>query len=123
MKSTRSLFSSLVLSFAFLALAIFALPSFAQAATPATGNADENTVTAVTALVAPGTTAADLIAKGFRPDSVLKAADGSVTQVYKNVRFVINPVTDLTVRVQGSFGAELSVKLVADKVVSWQFSG
>lgn len=122
------------LSLALLAMACFALPSQSFAASDTAtkdaccaiqnAGADEDTVTAVTDLIVPGMSAAELLSKGYRADKVVKNEDGSVTQVFRNVRYVIKrggPAHDLPVRIIGGLGTDLNIVLLNSRVVIWRF--
>lgn len=132
MKSSLRPFPSLA-AILVLALALL-IPGFARAATDAdnanltviSAAVDDDTAACVKEFIVPGMTAAELLSKGFRADRVVKNEDGSVVQVYKNVRYVITrggPDHGLPVRIEGGLGFDLAVKLVAGRVQSWRLGG
>lgn len=129
MRTLARLFS--VIATAFIALYFYLpavrafIPNTSAVTVAAHGTADQDTVTAVTNLVTPGTTVAELMAKGFTPDSIIKPDDGTVVYLYRNVRYVIShggAADGVPVRIKNGPGPDLKVVFAENRVVDWQFT-
>ena len=83
---------------------------------------DQDTADCVAGFFAYGTTAAEILARGYRADAVIQNEDGTVTNIYRQVRYAVKRGGrghGTPVRVIGGLGTDLSVTFKDGKVDRW----